>query len=92
MAQQVWKYPLALNRQQMLALPAGSQILSIQYQGDELVLWALVDAGGGNRMERRNISIFGTGSLIEDHSMVHLATVQMPGAQLAWHIFEGDPG
>jgi hypothetical protein len=36
-------YPLQLRERQLLALPVGAKILSVQCQDNQLILWARVD-------------------------------------------------
>lgn len=37
----IWKYPLELAEKQRIAMPEGAQLLSVQVQNGEPVLWAL---------------------------------------------------
>lgn len=83
----IYKYILAIVDKQQLALPSGAQVLSVQVQHGELVLWALVNTS--NRPKPRAFYIFGTGNPIPDDAIgpftKHLASVQM--GSLVWHVF-----
>lgn len=84
----VWKYPLAMTHEQVLELPANAHILTVQIQGKEPCLWALVDRT--NPPEKRHIVIVGTGN--EDDALGkllnYIATFQTNGGQYIWHVFE----
>jgi len=55
----IWKYALQLTQLQTVALPVGFKLLTVQMQGPEITLWALVDPVA----DRREVSflIIGTG-------------------------------
>ncbi len=39
----VYKYPLRVNDRQIVKLPKGAEILSVQIQRGDICLWALID-------------------------------------------------
>lgn len=82
----IWKYPLSIRDAQDVSLLEGSEILTVQMQGDVLCLWAL--ASPGTSIKRRRIEIFGTGNPIPEGKRRYIATVQMAGGSLVWHVFE----
>jgi hypothetical protein len=84
----IWKYPLEMTDTQRVQMPKGAQILTAQMQGQTLCLWALVDCGSVLSKDDREIEIIGTGNPISDASRRYIATVQMCGGGLVWHIFE----
>ncbi len=45
MSQIIYKYPLKLQEQQAIQMPANAQLLDVQFQHGQLTLWALVDVG-----------------------------------------------
>lgn len=86
----IWKYPLAMADQQVVAMPFNADILTVQDQHDGLQLWAIVDPDA--ERETRTIEIIGTGNpmpeLGDDLARTHIATVQTRGGSLVWHVFE----
>lgn len=93
----VWKYripPEALELPAIAWMPAGARILSVQAQPSgvpgkqDLCAWALVDPS--RPPERRAFRVYGTGGDVErpTEELTHLATVQMWGGALVWHVFE----
>jgi hypothetical protein len=73
-------------------LPKGSLILTVQPQGDKLVLWAVVDCGKEVIKVNYHFRIRGTGHPIGDmEDLTYVSTSQIDG--LVWHVFyvnEGD--
>ncbi len=65
-------------------MPENAQILSIQCQGNEPQIWALVDTD--KPTEERTFRIFGTGYELNGFEGAHIATFQQP--PFVWHVFE----
>lgn len=85
----IYKYQLAMQEVQEVELPMNSKILSVQFQGEYLYLWALVNKNPGLSVHKHVIEIYGTGQEINYDFGVrrsHLATVQSQG--FVWHVFE----
>lgn len=85
----IYKYPLEVAGKQVVSLPFGSEILSVQMQNRKLCLWALVDPN--EECEDRHIEMYGTGHpLGYDFGVPHkyIATFQMEFEQLVFHVFE----
>jgi hypothetical protein len=87
----IWKYQLADEARQVVMMPSGAEILSVQQQHGDLQLWAMVDPDLPKQM--RVFEIFGTGTTMPDLSSEgrvrrHLATVQTCQGMLVWHVFE----
>jgi len=68
----VFKYTLDFAHVQTITLPFGATILTIQFQRDEIQLWALVNPDEGLKVIRI-IEMFGTGHAIPE---AHKATRQ----------------
>ena len=88
--QVIHKQILEITDKQKIMLPYGATILSVQIQREQLCLWYLHN---GNPAVERVIGIYGTGNEIpfEDFEPMHpkfIATVQMRGGTLVWHVFE----
>jgi len=87
----IWKYQLEDEARQVIMMPSGAEILSVQQQHGDLQLWAMVDPYVPKQM--RVFEIFGTGTTMPDLSSEgrarrHLATVQVCQGMLVWHVFE----
>lgn len=86
----IYKYPLAVTDFQEVKLKIGAEILTVQNQGENACMWALVNPNE-KETETRNIEIFGTGHLIGYDmgiSRKYISTFQMHGGQLVFHAFE----
>jgi len=75
----------------VVAMPAGATILSVQNQGGQPALWALVDETA--RKEPRTFMWKGTGHDCDEladplHPWKYRATVQFSGGALVFHLFE----
>jgi hypothetical protein len=87
----IWKVSLAITDRQTVTMPKDANILSVQEQSGTLHLWAIVNPYA--EQERRVIEIVGTGTPMadvdeEDLARFHIATVQVRGGALVWHVFE----
>ncbi len=89
----IYKYPLMTTETQMLSLPVGAEILSVQTQGpDDIVLYAVVDPS--NIITGRIVNVIPT-----DYEKNHIdadnyvGTVKRYNDMLVHHVFiepEGD--
>lgn len=80
----IYKYPLILEGRQTLALPLMFFTpLDVQFQGDQLCLWALVEPD--SQTFTVDIYIYGTGQTIPGLPGEYLGTVQQ--GQFVWHVF-----
>ena len=89
MTKSICKYPLETKGRQVVSLPIGSEILSVQEQDRQLFLWALVDPN--EQLEERHIKIFTTGDVLDNDFGVpnkYIATVQLKFEGLVIHVFE----
>lgn len=87
----VWKYPLKVADVQSVALPFGSQVLTVQPQHDALCLWALVEPS--QNVSVRVIRVHGTGHEIDApmSRLRWLSTFQIHGGAIVLHAFEETP-
>lgn len=86
MTKKVFKYPLthSINN---IDLPDGAQVLTVQMQGNEVMMWALVDPNA--LPKRREFQVVETGQkfTFDDRTPpVYIETVQM--GVMVWHVFE----
>lgn len=90
MEKKIFKYPLQIKDQQVVELPVGAEILSIQNQNGTVCLWALVNPVIILKSERL-IEIFGTGNPIYYDMGInrkYIATFQYMEGQFVGHAFE----
>lgn len=86
----IYKYPVDITDRQVISLPKGAKILSVQDQFGKPQLWALVDPEA--ELEERIFEVFGTGNPVKDlrtiHERIHITTFLTSGGSLVWHMFE----
>jgi len=82
----IWKYQVTGDHTQTLEMPQGAQILTVQVQQGEPVLWALVDPALPK--EKREFFIVGTGWPIDGGLGQYVGTFQIMEGSLVFHIFE----
>ena len=84
--QKIYKYNLDIVDSQLVEMPYGAQILSVQQQQSELVMWAIVNTE--QETVKREILIVGTGNPSNNHLWImdYIGIVQLDG--LVWHVFD----
>lgn len=83
----IWRVTLDLIDSQIISVPNGAEFLTAQVQLGALSAWFRCDPGKAS--SNRVIWICGTGHHAPDpDESRYLATVQMAGGTLVWHIFE----
>lgn len=87
MSLSVYKYQLYADGI-CLNLPVGAQVLTAAAQGDDIVLWALVDTTEGVPKEMRQFVVYGTGHKIdlEQDKLKYVSTAFL--GPLVFHVFE----
>ena len=65
----IFKYELKIISEQEVFLPIGAEILSAQYQGNQLCIWAMVNDTAEYKVSTV-IRIYGTGHKIEETNLV----------------------
>lgn len=86
----IYKYPFQNRRVADIYLPVGAQVLTVQEQHGDLVLWALVEPD--NDVEKRSFVTVLTG--VESFNWpdpTYLATIQSEGGTFVRHVFEVKP-
>lgn len=82
----VWKYPMT-GPMTTLDLPVGAEVLTVQLQNGDPMLWAKVAFPTFNTTRRTFIAV-GTGQEIHDvYPLAYIATFQTEKG-LVWHVFE----
>ena len=86
----IYKYSLDITDTQIIQMSIGANILCVQFQGDQLCLWAMVDPHVARK--GRQIHIVGTGhDCCYVSTAKHIGTVLQPDLPLVWHVFDGGP-
>lgn len=87
MKKKIYKYPLEVQDEQVVLLPTGAKILTVQAQKDRPCLWALVNPTAPNDMAV-TIRIIGTGHEIQDSdNLEYISTFQSFKGQFVLHAF-----
>ena len=87
----IYKYSLGLPHHNLvsdIAIYKGAKIISAQMQGNDLVVWAIVNPK--NSLKPRTFYVYGTGFEMESYDKKHyefISTVQTSHG-LVWHLFE----
>lgn len=82
----IFKWVLTVTDKQPLLMPEGSKILDVQMQGHQCCLWALCDPNA--KQVGRYFAIYGTGNPMPDDPGSYIATFQLDGGELVFHVFE----
>lgn len=82
----IWKYPLVIDDRQIVHVPRGAELLTVQSQGGTPCLWAKVDT------EAEPVSVeivmHGTGHPADDtDGLKYLGTFQIAGLAFVGHCF-----
>jgi hypothetical protein len=84
----IWKFPLRLRDEQVIEIPQPADLLCVQTQDDNAMLWAMVDP----EADKRPVTIYcvGTGHLTDDvDRLTYLGTTQHFGGRFVGHWFDG---
>jgi hypothetical protein len=84
----IWKFEVALVSPQQVPMPNGTEILTVQTQGETGCLWALVDTEADST-DMRTFEVFGTGQIIHEDMGIerkYIGTFQV--RPFVWHVFE----
>ena len=83
----IYKYSISITESQIVNMPIGSNIISLQMQNGIATMWAIVDTT--ESLTPVKIRIFGTGEEIPAGSVLrHIGSIQEKG--YVWHIFIDD--
>lgn len=82
----IWKFPLAVKDEVTLPLPTNAEALTVQIQNELPMLWCLVNPGAA--LEPRLFRTYGTGHPIVGAPGKYVATYQLEGGQLVFHVFD----
>jgi hypothetical protein len=84
----IFKYPIEVVDEQVLVLPLGAKVLSAIAQGDDLVIYALVEPTVEFK-KNVEIRIVGTGHDVtfDLQKFKFLNSISTWGGRLIWHVF-----
>jgi hypothetical protein len=83
----IYKYPLELQGLNIIEMPKGAEILSIQEQLATITIWAILNPDEETK-EKRFFEIYGTGQPFPvNRNYNWLATCVMKTG-FVWHVFE----
>lgn len=82
----IWKFTLEITDSQRVEMPVKARVLTVQLQGGQPRLWAIVNLDEAPLTEMRTFEIHGTGNPISDGARTYIATLQQP--PFVWHVFE----
>ena len=87
----IWKYKLETTDEQIIIMPEGSEILTLQVQDDDPYIWVFVPITE-NVTEKRYFKIYGTGNpIISNSPHKYIGTYQLRGGLLVFHVYEYYP-
>lgn len=82
----IFKYPLKVDDLQMVEMPSGAAILTVQTQNGVPCIWAAVDPDA-KRIKRAFVT-YGTGHPMDDGPAKHyVGTYQLRDGALVFHVF-----
>lgn len=83
----IWQYTIETLHDNVLEIPKGGQVLSIQIQGGLPQLWVLIDPNA--EKGKRTFRLHGTGHGVPDSDKLNfIGTVQLDKGELVLHVFE----
>ena len=82
----VWKYQFLVVDDLVVNMPEGAQVLSVQVQGIEPCIWALVDPDAP--LVERRLHVRGTGHPFVGNEGRFVGTFQMLRGRFVGHLFE----
>ena len=86
MSKTIWKYPLTIPST-LVEMPMDADILTVQMQDKNPVLWCRVNSDTKHPSESREFVFVGTGRPLPDApSYEYIGTIQQ--SPFAWHLYE----
>ncbi len=86
----IWKYPLKSMEIQMIEMPLGAKILTVQVQHKKVCLWCLVNPNDNAMITKREIHIVGTGHDLDWSGLQtdYIGSYQLQEGRFVGHVFE----
>ena len=88
MSTRIFKYPLKIEDEQIIKMPLGYRILTVQVKDNVPCLWVLVD-DEEKHIISCEIKTVGTGCSLDVNPWWYIGTYQLN--QLVFHVFEYKP-
>ena len=84
----IWKFPFNVADRFDLRMPSVGNVLSVQVQGGQPCIWAMVDDSAPRVLKQ--FAVKGTGHPCDDLPPLarHHGTFQLHGGALVFHLFE----
>ena len=82
----IFKWALETKDSQVIEMPAGAVILSLQMQHGMPHIWALVDESKDN--EKRAFVTYGAGNRMPENPGAYIGTYQLDFGAFVFHVFE----
>lgn len=89
--QTIWKKQIEVTDVQLIEVPRGSSVLSVQVQNSVPCIWYVVPDTETKETDKIQLMIFGTGNPIGEniysYDIRFIGTFQMHDGQLVLHLF-----
>lgn len=83
----IWKWELLITDTNILSMPDGAKVLTVQMQGSTPKLWAMVDEKAP--IVNRKFETYGTGNPMPDSFLgAYVGTYQMYNGSPVFHVFD----
>lgn len=92
----IWKFPIKIQDEQLVEMPKRSIILTVQIQGPEPYIWAIVNDDA--KIINRKIRLAGTGTELPNvmaharayhtNARAYIGTIQLIEGNLIYHVFD----
>ncbi len=83
----IYKYPVPFRSNLILELPVSAELLTVQMQGDNPVVWVKLRQLSPEAMVERKFKWYATGESFPEIREQYIGTVQTPNG-LVFHLFE----
>lgn len=85
-AKKIFKYPIKVEDVQMVEMPRGAVVLTVQTQQEIPCIWAEVDPDA--EKVRRQFRTYGTGHAMDaGPDRLYIGTYQLRGGSLVFHVY-----
>ncbi|MDD1539422.1 hypothetical protein JSO63_02710 [Riemerella anatipestifer] len=81
----IYKYPLQVEDEQIISMPKGAEILTVQEQQGKPCLWALANPQA--KKEEVKLVMVGTGDIFNTQNIRYIGTCQLINRLFPVHIF-----
>ena len=89
----IFKYPLSISDEQLIEMPIGAEILSLQVQNNIPCIWAMIEEFEVEMIDR-TFMMYGTGHSFYNRNYEKyddkpfIGTFQVHSGTLVFHVFE----